>query len=196
MNNDELYLMLKDKKNKRIKMHIKLDIDEHIHSATTDIYNYISYVFNLIDDKNLTTLKKNTDFHLTGLQELLDNNLCNDSRLYSILYNLESSLIQIVEWVSKTLDWPNFNLKTLSQIINGILFAKSQINKFEDTKFVTEQQSLLLENDIINMVKKFNEKINYRIKNPFLYLFDYYNPQYLKSLLIDFTPEDEVLITS
>jgi len=196
MSNDELYLMLKDKKNKRIKMHLKLDIDEHIHSATTDIYNYITFVLNLIDDKNLTTLKKDIDFHLTGLQELLDKNLYNDSRLYSILYNLESGLIQLVEWVSKTLDWPNFNLKTLSQIIKGILIAKSQINKFEDTKFVTDQQSLLLENDIINMVKKFNEKINFRIKNPFLFPFDYYNPQYLRSFLIDFTAEDEVPITS
>jgi NRPS condensation-like uncharacterized protein len=55
---NELGLIIKDRQNKRIKMHIKFDIEQYMQSNIGDIYNYVNYVFGLIDDKNLTTLKK------------------------------------------------------------------------------------------------------------------------------------------
>jgi hypothetical protein len=83
--------------------------------------------------------------------------------LPNILFNLDNSIIELVEWVNKTLDWQAVDLHKMKYIIDGILYAERQINKFEKVIFRTEQQQLLVNNDIISMLQKYNDKILWQI---------------------------------
>jgi hypothetical protein len=123
-NNDELWLVVKDKNNKKIKTHIKFDIEQYVQSNMMDMYYYINYIYGLIENKNLATIKKN---------------------------------------------------------INGILYAKKQIEKFNHVQFRTDEQALLVYNDIMNMINKFNSKVRHSINL-------FFSPN-MRTLLIDYTTD-------
>jgi hypothetical protein len=104
---------------------------------------------------------------------------------------LENSIIELVEWVNKTLDWQCSDAHKIKHIINGIIFAKIQIDKFQHIEFRTEQQKLLVNNDIISMINNFNEKLNIHIKDCYL---PFYTDDYIKNmktLLIDLKTDEK-----
>jgi hypothetical protein len=193
LKNNELWLMVKDKDSKKIKMHIKFDIQEYVHSEMMNVCNYINYVFSQFDDKELAIINEELEFDLTGLQALIDKNLLNDRRMENILYQLEKDVTKAVKWIDKTLDGNclllGCNIYKLRDMICGILSVKIKVNKFNYIDFIVEEQDMRLNNDIRNLITKYHNKINYNCKNCFRYFFNNMHIEAMKNFLIDFKPE-------
>jgi hypothetical protein len=169
-NNDELWLMVKDSKNKRIKMHIQFNIEDYINQKTNNIYSYINYMMNyvskIIDDKQFSIIKKGMEYDLAGIEEFRENDEGTyEWQLGYMLYSFERNLAQLIEYISKTLDYEGVDIEKLYPFISGVLEAKKMIIDFPKFPYHTKQQQTFIDVDILNMIKKLNLRIQWQINN-------------------------------
>lgn len=168
-NQDELWLMIKDSNNKRIKAHIKFDITDYVQSKINNVYDYVSHTINYaceyIDDKHFSMLKKGMEYDLAGIKEYADDGKFDDPQLKNMLYSFEKDLSKMIEYVNKSLDYGRIDLERLYKFILGIFEGKKILNDFKDVQYHTEQQMILIDVDLYNVIKKFNDKIDWQKNN-------------------------------
>jgi hypothetical protein len=169
MENDELWLMTKDSKTKQITAHIKFNIEDYVQSNINDVYNYVQYAIDYasrhIDDKHFSMLKKSMEYDIAGIKECDDNKMLDCPQLKNMLYSFENNLSKMTEYVNKTLNYGKVDLIQLYPFILGVFQARIGLSHFSTVQYHTRQQAIFIDIDILDIVKKFNEKIQWQTNN-------------------------------
>lgn len=165
MNNYEICAVIKDAKNKRIKMHINMNISQEISNNIQLFYAELVNRIEFQDQKHMTGLFTSIKYEIKGIIDL-ESEEYDKTIVVTTLHSLESKFIQAAEMLIFVINnMPRLDLILLRTDVELLIGIYLKLKSFSKIEYSTRQQKEYCENTFYRLVNTYNIKVKEQIRN-------------------------------